>query len=98
VGTGGWELVATDEPAVVAKPLLDSIVVENGQGDGGFPDPAGADESDWTKVFERDGLLPRSTRRVQRRSSVAEAGILQVRWVHDVRYRVHLVVKITDLA
>ena len=58
MGTGGWELVATDEPAVVAKPLLDSIVVEDGQGDRSFPDPAGADESDWTKVFsEMDDLL-----------------------------------------
>jgi hypothetical protein len=57
MGTGGWELVAADEPAVVAKPLLDSIVVENGQGDGGFPDPASADESDWAKAFSETHCL-----------------------------------------
>ena len=48
---GGWELVTTDEPAVVAKPLLDSAVVENGQGSRGFPDPSGADESNWVEVL-----------------------------------------------
>ena len=57
MSTGGRELVATDEPTVLAKPLLDSIVVENGQGDGGLANPTGADESDWVKVFsEIDGL------------------------------------------
>ena len=50
MSTGGWELVAADEPAVVAKSLLDPILVENGQGNRGFPDPASTDESDWTKV------------------------------------------------
>ena len=58
MGTRGWELVATDEPAVMTKPLLDSIVMENRQRDGSFPDPARADEGDWTKVFsEMDDLL-----------------------------------------
>ena len=58
MGTGGRELVAADEPAVVAIPLLDSIVVENFQGDRGLPNPARADESDWAKVFgEIDCLL-----------------------------------------
>ena len=46
MGPGGWELVAADEPAVVAEPLLDSIMVENGQGDGGLPNPSDANESD----------------------------------------------------
>ena len=55
---GGWELVTADEPAVVAEPLLNSIVVEDGQRDGGFSDPPGTDESDWMKVFnEMDYLL-----------------------------------------
>ena len=54
----GWELIAADEPAVVAELLLDSIVVEDCQGNRGLPDTAGADESDWAKVFgEIDCLL-----------------------------------------
>ena len=58
MNTGGWELVTTDEPTVVAKPLLDSSVVENRQCDRSFPDPSNADESDWAKVFsEIDCLL-----------------------------------------
>ena len=58
MGTGGGELVAADEPAVVAKSLLDPILVENGQGDRGFPNSASADESDWMKVFgEMNDLL-----------------------------------------
>jgi hypothetical protein len=28
--TRSWELVAANEPAVIAKPLLDAIVVEDG--------------------------------------------------------------------
>ena len=58
MSAGGYELVATDEPAVMPEPLLDSIMVEDCQGDRGFPDPTGADESDRTKVFgEIDCLL-----------------------------------------
>ena len=58
MGPGGWELVAADEPAIVAEPLLDSIMVENGQGDGSLPNSPDADESDRTKVFgEIDCLL-----------------------------------------
>ena len=51
MSTGGGEFVTTNEPAVVAEPLLDSTVVERGQGDRGLPNTAGADESDWPKVF-----------------------------------------------
>ena len=55
---GGWELVATDEPAIIPEPLLDSVVVESGQSDGGFPDSASTNEGDWTKVLsETDYLL-----------------------------------------
>ena len=58
VSTRGRELVATDESTVVAKPLLDPIVVEDGQGDGCLPDPSSTDESDWGKVLgEADYLL-----------------------------------------
>jgi hypothetical protein len=32
--TRSWELVATNEPAVLAKPLLDAIVVEDSESDG----------------------------------------------------------------
>ena len=55
---GGRELVATDEPAVVTKPLPVSIVVENRQGNRRFPDPPSTNESDWPKAFsEIDCLL-----------------------------------------
>ena len=43
-------MVITDGSTVVAKPSLDTIVVEKGQGSGGFPNPAGTDESHWNKV------------------------------------------------
>ena len=43
MGTRGGELVATNESTVVAKVLLDPIMVENGQGDGGLANSASAD-------------------------------------------------------
>ena len=52
------ELVAADEPTVVAKSLLDPVVVENSQGNGRLPDPASADESDRSEVLgETDDLI-----------------------------------------
>ena len=58
MGERGRELVATDEPTVVAKPFLNAIVVENGQGDGSFPNPTRPDESDWcATVGETNDLL-----------------------------------------
>ena len=55
--TGGGELITADEPAVVTKPLLDPIVVENDQGDGGLANSASADESDWDKVLSEIDYL-----------------------------------------
>jgi hypothetical protein len=53
-----WELVATNEPAVVAKSLLDAIVVEDSQSDGRLPDPPWTDESDGCEVLcEANNLL-----------------------------------------
>ena len=58
MNTRGGELIATDEPTVIAKSLLDTIVVKNSQGDGGLPNPASANESDRNKVLsEIDYLL-----------------------------------------
>ena len=54
---GCREFVATDEPTVVTKPPLDSIVVQDRQGDRRFPDPPGTDESDWPKVFSEINRL-----------------------------------------
>lgn len=51
MGERGGEAVTTDESAVVAKPLLDAMVVEDGQGDGCLPDPTSTDESKWGEVF-----------------------------------------------
>jgi len=45
------ELIATDESTVVAKPLLDAIVVKDRQGNGSFPDPPSTDESYWSEIF-----------------------------------------------
>ena len=54
----GRDFVARNESTVIAKPLLDTIVVKKGQGNGGLPDPASTDESDWNKVLgEIDYLL-----------------------------------------
>ena len=56
-----WELTTTDKSAVLAKPILDAIVVEDREGDGCFPDPACTDQSDGFQVFsESDDLLNQS--------------------------------------
>ena len=51
-------MIASDESTAIAKPLLDSIVVEDGEGNGSLANSASADESDWKKLFgEIDHLL-----------------------------------------
>ena len=58
MGTRCGDLVATDESAVVAKPFLDPIVVEDGQGNGRFPNPPWTNESGWGETFsETNDLL-----------------------------------------
>ena len=58
MSTRSRELVATDEPAVLAEPLFDTIVVEDSQNDGCLPDPPCADESDGCEGFgEANDLL-----------------------------------------
>ena len=43
---------------MVAKPLLDSIVVEDRQGDRGLADSASTDQSDWSQLLGQiDNLL-----------------------------------------
>ena len=51
IGARSRELVATDEPPVIAKPFFDAIMVEDCQGYERFPDSTSADESDWTEIF-----------------------------------------------
>ena len=46
VSARGRELVARDEPPVVTEPLLDAIVVEDGEDDGCLADSASTNESD----------------------------------------------------
>jgi hypothetical protein len=46
-----WELVTSDEPTILAKPLLDAMVMKNGQSDGCLAHSASSDESDWSQVF-----------------------------------------------
>jgi len=51
MSAGGGELVASDEPTVVAKPLLDALVVEECKDGGCLADPTSANQSDWNEVF-----------------------------------------------
>ena len=51
------ELIATNEPAVIAKPVLDPIMVEDSEGNGCLPNPPCADESDGFKVFSESNDL-----------------------------------------
>jgi hypothetical protein len=54
----GGELVATDEPTVVAESLLDAIVMEDSHGDGSLANPTGTNESDRSEVScKTDDLL-----------------------------------------
>ena len=39
------------------EPLPDSVVVENGKCNRGFPDPTSANESNWAKVFNEINRL-----------------------------------------
>ena len=56
--TRSRELIATNEPAVIAKPALDPIVVEDSEGNGCLPNAPCADESDGFEVFsEADDLF-----------------------------------------
>jgi hypothetical protein len=58
MSTRSWELVTTNEPAVLAESLLDAIVVEDSQGDRCLPDPPYTKESDGCEIFgETDNLL-----------------------------------------
>ena len=51
MSTRGRELVAADEPTIVAEPFLDVIMVEDREGDRSFSNSWCADESDGLKVL-----------------------------------------------
>jgi len=54
----GRELVTPNESTVVTKPLLDPVVLENGQCDRGLANSTSTDESDRSKLLgEIDYLL-----------------------------------------
>ena len=58
VGARSRELIATDESPVIAKFVLDAIMVENSERDGCFPNPPRTDESNGFQVFSKsDNLL-----------------------------------------
>jgi hypothetical protein len=57
VGGRGRELVTMDESTVVAKPLLDPVVVENRQGDGSLANSTSANEGDWNNVLSKIDYL-----------------------------------------
>ena len=47
----GRELIAADESTVVTEPLLNPVVVEDGEGSRCFSDSTCTDEGDWGEVF-----------------------------------------------
>ena len=51
VSESSWELVTSNEPAILAEPLLDAIMMEDSQGDGRLADSAGTNQSDRSEVF-----------------------------------------------
>lgn len=51
------EFVTTNEPSVVAKPFLDALVVENGEGDRCLPDSRCANESNGLEAFYETNYL-----------------------------------------
>ena len=53
MGEGGGELVTTDEPAVDAEPLFDTIVMEDGESYGRLADPASTNQSEWSEAFSQ---------------------------------------------
>jgi len=56
-GRGG-ELITPDKSTVMTKPLLDPVVVEDGQGDRGLANPPSTNQGDRGKILgEIDYLL-----------------------------------------
>ena len=51
IETGGREPIAANESAVIAKPILDSLVVEDSESNRSLPDPPCTDESEGLKNF-----------------------------------------------
>ena len=51
LGTRSRKLITADESTVLTKPVSDSIMVKDGEGDRCFPGPPCADESDGLEVF-----------------------------------------------
>ena len=47
----GRELVALDESSILAEPLLDAMVMKNGQSDGCLSDSTRTDESNWGQIL-----------------------------------------------
>ena len=48
---GCWELVTSNEPTILAEPLLDTIMMEDSKSDGRFADSANTNESGWGETF-----------------------------------------------
>ena len=54
----GRELVASNKPTVLAKPLLDAMMMENSQCDGCLADSASTNKSDRSQILgETDDLF-----------------------------------------
>ena len=54
----GGELVAADEPAVVAETFFDTVVVEDGESDKRLADSTRTNESEWSQVFRQTDEIP----------------------------------------
>jgi hypothetical protein len=60
--TRSWKLITADEATILTKSAFDSVVVEDGESNGCFPDPPSAYESNGFEMFgEPDDLLNQLT-------------------------------------
>ena len=47
----GWELITSDEPTILTKPLFDALVMKSCQNDRCLADSAGTNKGYWSQVF-----------------------------------------------
>ena len=47
----GWELITSNKPTILVKPLLDAMMMEDSKSDRCFADSSSTDESDRGQVF-----------------------------------------------
>ena len=86
--TQSGELVATDEATVFTESLFDTIVMEVGQNDGRFSNPADTDESESVRFSTRPTAFSISSLRSKQVLSAGGSDSPSVLNT-DIRYRIH---------